>query len=147
MALPAVLGSFEYDFQEQRASWPAGGTCSFMFHYGIFFHGKIWRLQEASQPLPPPTHSKKHFLLSIQSKAASEVPADDKAAHMISFWSLQSLVKIKLVCSHWSVTHSKSDCSIPKNTFLLFALFAHMSIDVYTHTHTHTAAWTLLHVC
>lgn len=85
MALPAVLGSFEYDFQEQRASWPAGGTCSFMFHYGIFFHGKIWRLQEASQPLPPPTHSKKHFLLSIQSKAASEVPADDKAAHMISF--------------------------------------------------------------
>lgn len=85
MALPAVLGSFESDFQEQHASWLAGGTCSFMFHYGIFFHGKIWRLQEASQPLPPPTHSKKHFLLSIQSKAASGAPADDKAAHMISF--------------------------------------------------------------
>lgn len=56
MALPAVPGSFEYDFQEQHASWPAGGTCSFMFHSGIFFHGKIWRLQEASQPLLlPPT--------------------------------------------------------------------------------------------
>jgi len=85
MALPAVPGSFESDFQEQHASWLAGGTCSFMFHYGIFFHGKIWRLQEASQPLPPPTHGKKHFLSSVQSEAASGVPADDKAAHMISF--------------------------------------------------------------
>lgn len=72
MALPAVLGPFESHFQEQRASWPATGTCSFMFHYGIFFHGKIWRLQEASQPLPPPTHSRKHFLLSIQSRASRE---------------------------------------------------------------------------
>lgn len=33
------------------------GTCSIRFHYGIFFHGKIWRLQEASVPPPAPTPS------------------------------------------------------------------------------------------
>lgn len=69
---------------------PAGrpaAPAALCFTLEYFFHGKIWRLQEASRPLPPPTHSRKHFLWSVRHGAVQGAPAADGAAHMVAVGS------------------------------------------------------------
>lgn len=111
------------------------GTCSIGFHYGIFFHGKIWRLQEAS--VPPLRSHPQHFLRSVwrgiqrpwvteQLMWPQPEPLTQSQFEPCTHWLRES--------SYWSVIHSKLEAALtPQSTFLLSVVQTHLGASPFAH--------------